>query len=301
MTDNVRISAGTDDGATIALDDIGGVHHQRVKVQYGEDGSATDVSYTNPIPVMSFKDAVILGLVPGWSHHKAMGERENQTVQVDGEDICRMNELTPKSSNRQRLLTPSSSGEALSIYCEDTDDTAGGSGVEEVTIKWIDVNYDAQTTTVATNGGTVSTGITNAVFVNDFYSSAVDGVSAGNIHCFKTGTVASIYNFIIKGGNKSLVPHRMIPDGHKAILLGWHVEEAQGKRINFRIRSTDMDGVLTDGVFLFKDPFYANKSASGWLPLDELIPARSIIKVTGWSDVAGAEGSCGYKYYLVAD
>ena len=37
--------------ATIAADDIGGVLHQRVKVEYGGDGSATEVSTTNPLPV----------------------------------------------------------------------------------------------------------------------------------------------------------------------------------------------------------------------------------------------------------
>ena len=50
MADNVTLNAGTG-GATLATDDIAGVMHQRVKVQYGIDGSATDVSDTNPMPV----------------------------------------------------------------------------------------------------------------------------------------------------------------------------------------------------------------------------------------------------------
>lgn len=43
MADNTNL--------VIATDDIGGVQHQRVKVQYGTDGSATDVSSANPLPV----------------------------------------------------------------------------------------------------------------------------------------------------------------------------------------------------------------------------------------------------------
>jgi len=52
MADDVQLNqaAGTA-GATIAADEIGGVHHQRVKVQYGDDGSATDCSSSNPLPV----------------------------------------------------------------------------------------------------------------------------------------------------------------------------------------------------------------------------------------------------------
>lgn len=50
MADNTTINAGTG-GDTIASDDIGGVKHQRVKVQHGADGSATDVSTASPLPV----------------------------------------------------------------------------------------------------------------------------------------------------------------------------------------------------------------------------------------------------------
>ncbi len=49
MPDNVGYTPGA--GASIAADDIGGVLHQRVKVGIGADGSATDVSDANPMPV----------------------------------------------------------------------------------------------------------------------------------------------------------------------------------------------------------------------------------------------------------
>jgi hypothetical protein len=49
VADNVAITAGS--GTTISTDDISGVQVQRVKVQYGADGSATDVSTASPMPV----------------------------------------------------------------------------------------------------------------------------------------------------------------------------------------------------------------------------------------------------------
>ena len=49
MADNVGYTPGT--GATVAADDIGGVLHQRVKIGIGADGSATDVSSANPMPI----------------------------------------------------------------------------------------------------------------------------------------------------------------------------------------------------------------------------------------------------------
>ena len=50
MADNTELNTGTG-GDTIATDDIGGIKHQRVKVQHGADGSATDVSAASPLPV----------------------------------------------------------------------------------------------------------------------------------------------------------------------------------------------------------------------------------------------------------
>lgn len=50
MVDNTELNAASG-GDTIATDDIAGVKHQRVKIQYGADGSATDVSAASPLPV----------------------------------------------------------------------------------------------------------------------------------------------------------------------------------------------------------------------------------------------------------
>lgn len=50
MADNTTLNPGTG-GDVIASDDIAGVKHQRVKIEFGEDGSATDVSATNPLPI----------------------------------------------------------------------------------------------------------------------------------------------------------------------------------------------------------------------------------------------------------
>ena len=51
MADNVTTPVTT---ITLATDDIGGVHFPRNKISHGIDGSATDTSTANPLPVSSY-------------------------------------------------------------------------------------------------------------------------------------------------------------------------------------------------------------------------------------------------------
>ena len=56
MADNVGYTPGT--GAVVAADEIDGVLFQRVKLAVGEDGSATDASLTNPVPVQAIGELI---------------------------------------------------------------------------------------------------------------------------------------------------------------------------------------------------------------------------------------------------
>lgn len=51
MPDNLPVTPGT--GTQVATDEIGGIHYQRVKMTTGVDGSAVDVSASNPAPVVA--------------------------------------------------------------------------------------------------------------------------------------------------------------------------------------------------------------------------------------------------------
>lgn len=50
MADNVELNAGTG-GATLATDDVVGVHFQKVKIDVGGDGATAALSNSNPLPV----------------------------------------------------------------------------------------------------------------------------------------------------------------------------------------------------------------------------------------------------------
>ncbi len=80
MADNVVLNSGSG-GETLATDDIGGVQHQRIKIEYGVDGSATDISHTNPLPG-------ILGLVtPTTSYSTSVAVTASTSDDLDSTQI----------------------------------------------------------------------------------------------------------------------------------------------------------------------------------------------------------------------
>ena len=249
---------------------------------------------------------VAKGNIPGHEMVQAFGERESMGTTVAGEDIWRGNELSPAPTSDTVIPTPDATGEQMTVVSESANDstTGGATGVQTLRIHYLDAAGDRQTEDITMDGTTgVNTVATNIRFVNDMYAltTGSGGVADDHIKIHKTGTAGLVYNMIAKGGNKSLVPHRMVPAGKTIYVRGWHASEAQGRRVNMRIRSTDMYGVSIPSVFCFKDTVYLNGSASGLLVLNFAAPALSIIKVSGWPDVAGAEVSCSLIGVMVDD
>jgi hypothetical protein len=246
-----------------------------------------------------------LGNVSGRTIMSAIGERESMGTTAQGEDIWRGNDLAPAPTSHTTIPTPPAGGEQMTVVSEDdADNGATTTGVLTIRIHYLDLNGDEQTEDVTLDGTTpVDTVATNIRFVNDMYALTVgsNGVAEGHIKIYAKSDSGLVYNMIAEGGNKSMVPHRMVPKDKTLILRGWHATEGNNKRCAFRIRSTDMNGTLISGVFCFKGVAYLNQSTSGELQLAVPVPALSIVKVSGWATALLAEASCGWWGYLVND
>jgi len=284
------------------VDDDGLTHANDTVMHYRDSsGNMQEVGPAYPLPTKDFRSSVAAGKVPGWTIMNAMGEWEDGSVDAAGEDCCRWDDI----SGPARLTTPSDAGVQMSVVSDNTNDKAANNGVASLRIEYIDVNGAEQTEDITTNGTTVvNTVATDIIFVNDMYTLTVggNGVARGNIgiYLFGGSIAADLYQMIAKGGNKSLVPHRMVPANKTLLLQTWHTEVSTNDRCAMKIRSTDMNGVLIPGVFCFKDVAYVSKAVSGELDLrGTAIPATSIVKVSHWDDQAGSDGSCGWWGYLV--
>jgi hypothetical protein len=59
MADNITALANTGTGTDVlATDEIAGVHYPRAKIGFGVDGSYTDASATNPMPVAAYGELI---------------------------------------------------------------------------------------------------------------------------------------------------------------------------------------------------------------------------------------------------
>ncbi|MCP5012289.1 MAG: hypothetical protein GY942_20110 [Aestuariibacter sp.] len=247
---------------------------------------------------------ISLGLESGYKMFGGLGERESMGVVTDGEDIWRGNQLTPAPTSDTSIPVPPDIGEQMTVISEDANDTSAGTGVRTVDIHYLDATGAEQEETVTLNGTTgVDTVATDIRFVNDMHSATAgsNGVAEGHIKIYAKSDSGLVYNMIEEGGNKSLVPNRMVPLGKTLVLQQWRVTETKAKRVAFRIRSTDNEGTLTPGVFCFKDTHYLSGNSSGDISLVDAIPALSIVKVSGWGDANGGESSCSWWGILKDD
>jgi len=259
------------------------------------------------LPNKDFFTEVALGLVPGYSIMKGLGEREGMKATATGEDLWRGNDLSPALTDSTKVSTPDqTTGDLVSVVSEKAADNGvtPSTGVLTIRIHYLTVAGAEATVDVTMNGTTiVNIPAIYMLFIQDAYALTVgsNGVAEGNIRIYKTGDADTVYNMIGEGGNKSMVPHRMVPAGKSLVGVEWNVCEAQGKRCAFRIRSTDMYGVLIKGVFCFKGVAYLKQTSSPAMIFLDKIPAMSIIKVSGWPDQDASEASCTWHGILKDD
>lgn len=128
-TDNVQIPKCSDNkGPEIASDLISGVQHQRVKVQYGADGTAVDVSSSNPLPVTGISGGG--GSDPstlGFSTTALLGDAE-----TFDSGILDIREWTQVQTH---ILSVGASGTLLIGFYQDA---AGSNLLRELTIPYAD-------------------------------------------------------------------------------------------------------------------------------------------------------------------
>lgn len=139
MADNIDIKDAAAATRTVATDEIGGVSYQRVKITFGADGTATDVSAAAPVPVV--ESVASATHQPGYD-----GPTAGQVLSVDpaGNLLARAQVLTDEGTFRVNFANSSLAVAIGSPTRSGTTFTGGSLGTAGLDLHVGDyVKYDA--------------------------------------------------------------------------------------------------------------------------------------------------------------
>ena len=183
---------------------------------------------------------------------------------------------------------------------EDDDGDPAGTGVNTVSIHYLDANYAEQTETVTLNGTTaVATTATDILRVNHFHSATVGsgGKAAGNISLRATADTP-VYAQITAGNNNALSGVWTVPAGKTAYIVCWTIGAAGGnKDAKFILKATcSITGTLTSGIFQAID-IGVLEDAGVHIPFEVpvKVPATGDIKISVVSAAQSAKCSASFE------
>jgi hypothetical protein len=244
---------------------------------------------------VNFYVQVRRGRIPGCRIFEGFGEREGMS-NVDNEDIW--------TGTANLIPYPPAAGVQAEVVSSSVNDTAAGTGIQQIEVHYIKSDGTEAEEDVTLNGTTgVPLAETNLRYCQSIHAKAVGtGLSAaGDITVYLQGDASTVYEIIKAGDSRSLSSDRMIPYGKTLFLTHWHATEAQNRRARIRIRSSDHEGTILPGVFLERSSAYLNKSTTGAIPIYYDVPELSVIKATARADTTGADVSAHWLGILIDD
>lgn len=200
--DDIQLNTGTG-GDKLAADEIGAKKHQRMKCQFGDDGSATDCSHTNPLPIEggdAHDAATTMNPLLGGVHARTT----NPTAVADGDTARLMGDklgrtitysTCPRDLITQNTITLTSTTETTLI-------AAGGAGVFRDLTKLIisnestaEVRVDIADATAGANVLQIDFAADGGGAVIDFDPPFIQTTANNNWTATLSGAVSSVYIF----------------------------------------------------------------------------------------------------------
>lgn len=221
----------------------------------------------------------------GWTSTSALG------------DACEYLDTSQAGMN-----TPTT-GQTLYLVSTSANDTAAGTGARTIRTVYLDANGLQQVRTDTLNGTTpVSIG-TGYSFIQwcEVASVGSGEVSAGNITISSTNgaaTVATTFERVTAGGNRSLSGRHKVPSNCHGHLVHWDAA-AIGNTMDTRIRATMfMDDGTISTVYHFIDRIFLASGQNSTQSLEyRELPSNSIVKISAipGSAPAGNKIDCSFS------
>jgi len=247
--------------------------------------------------VVDYRTAIGLLKVSGHVPFRAAGRREGLSTATAGDDLW-------NGTATSLVYADQVNGEQMTLVSTSANDTAAGSGAQQVDVHYLDKNgvetYERVTMNGVTPVNTTATDIRFPQYIHVQRVGTLGAVAAGAISLYRTGDAARVYLLIPAGTNVSLNAQRMVPAG-KTLYINFIMASATSQKpISLRLRATcDYEGVLTENVFIFNEIFELDGSAVFMnLEVPRTFPAFCIIKATAYSTTAGGSAAMSYGGWL---
>jgi len=250
-------------------------------------------SHHGKLHVLGYEAAIGIGEVAGHTLFRGFGRREALTTAAAGDDVWEGAAVSAPYPNQ-------SVGEQIVFVSTSASDTSAGAGAQQLEMHYLDAAGAPFVETITLNGTTaVNSVATNVRFIQYVHVSRVGSFGAkavGTITAYKVATPATVYDTIVPGACISLCSVRMVPAGKHFYMNYISVTGASSKPLSLRVTATsDDDGVLTPGIFLFNEIFEIQDStATVNIAVPRVFPPFAIIKGIAISNTAG--GACSVSY-----
>jgi hypothetical protein len=236
MADNTELNLGSG-GDIVAMDDIGGVKHQRVKVSLGADGVGVDLAQTNPMPLLDHFE-IARGNVAGLSVVHQSGR--NTDVDTGASE-----DLWPGGGT----WVPPTTGRVHDIASTDAADDSGGTGARTVVVEGLSAAGELQSETVELNGtSNVATSLTWLMIHRMYVETAGSGGANAGAITATAQSDATVTTRIDVGVNSAAMGIYQIPASTVGYLTGWHagVMGSGSANVDFELLRKD---ALADSVW----------------------------------------------------
>ena len=308
IADGADVAQGTTTNAAITTDSNGTVigflrglvkilgstwnpTESRLRVNAWDSGLAVNYGDTlngKPANVYSILGSRNLG----WSSTSVLG------------DACEYLDTSQANMN-----TPTA-GQTLYIVSSSANDTGAGTGAQTVRIIYLDASGNQQKVTKTMNGTTpvsLGTGFT-AIQWMEVAAVGSNAVSVGNLAISSTNgaaTVATTFEYIAAGGNRSMSGRYMIPTGYSGYILDWSCAAISATMdTRLRVNCFSDDHTISDGAYHFKARVFLASGANSFENMNSMhFPAGSTVKISAipGSAPAGNKLECGFCIIVAQD
>lgn len=188
----------------------------------------------------------------------------------------------------QNLLNTPTSEQTLYLRSSSASDAAAGNGALTVRTVYLDASGNQQVRTDTLTGTTVVNIGSGYTFIQWMETASLVGtgvVAAGNLTISSTNgapTVATTFEQITVGGNRSLSGRYKVPTGYTGYLLDWKASAISATMdTRLRVDKFSDDDALVAGVFHFNGRIFLSSGQLFGESLNfEKCPAGAVIKLS---------------------